>query len=114
MSDFVFVKDLLRHTEHRVDSLDLFSFLSKQAQASDAKESVERICDISRSVSKAASLFVLAGQHVGDQLVLVQSVESAQDREAGQDPPAVANVWQLLRSAIETTRAELSLRKPPG
>ena len=41
-------------------------------------------------------------------------MEAAEDGETGQDPPAVTNIRQLLRSTIEATGGELPLCQPPA
>lgn len=46
------------------------------------------------------------------ELVCVDPVQPADDAEGGQHPPAVADVFELLRSPVEAAIGQLSLGEP--
>ena len=107
------VQDLLRHAEHGVDPLDGRRG-AQQAQPRHAEQRVEGVGHVAGPVREAAGVRVLAGEDEGDHLVGVDPVEPAQHGEAGQHPPAVAHVRQLLGAPVQSAAGQLPLRQPPA
>lgn len=67
---------------------------------------------VTRPVSDAAGVGVLAAQDEADEGAAVDPVGAADDLQAAQDPPAVADVLVLLRAAVEPAAGDLALAEP--
>ena len=59
MRHVVFVQNLLRHAEHRVDAPHPVHLLPQKAEASHSEESVEGVCHISWPVRESPGIVVL-------------------------------------------------------
>lgn len=67
---------------------------------------------VTGSVGKAAVFGILTVQDEVDQRLLFDPVDTVDDGKAAQHPPTVANVFLLLRPAVEPASRKLSLAQP--
>lgn len=99
-----------RHTVYRVNALR--TRIPKQAQSRHAKAGVPDIHHVTRPVGDPPLLGVLTPQYEADEGVAVDPVRPADDLQAAQHPPAVADVLLLLGAAVEPAPGDLPLGEP--
>ncbi len=68
----------------------------------------KRAYHVSRPVSEASSLFILASKNETAQFCFVNPVNSANDLQRGKNPPGIADIRQLRGNNIITVVFELS------
>eukprot|EP00968_Pinguiococcus_pyrenoidosus_P015050 scaffold1384_cov256-Pinguiococcus_pyrenoidosus.AAC.3 len=103
---------------HRVDAVVPVPVLARaeipeQIEPREAEEGVKDVGHVVWPVRDASPFVVLALQNEALELLRVDPVHFVQDAQRAEDPPAVAHVRLLLRSAVEAPRVALSLGKPP-
>lgn len=99
-----------RHAIHGVDGLRARE--PQQAEAGHAEARVPDVDHVAGPVGDAARLGVLAAQDEADEGGAVDPVRAADDLQAAEDPPAVADVLVLLRAAVEAAAGDLALGEP--
>lgn len=74
---------------------------------------MEHIRNITRSIRDSTGYRILASENKRLQIVLADPLQTGfKDVKGGEDPPAVTNIFELLRSAVEAAVGELAEHEP--
>src|SRR3569833_1795969 len=99
-----------RHTVHGIDGLE--TSMLKQAKTSDTKACMPDFDHIAGPVRDPPELGILPPKNEFDEFVSIDPVRPVQDGQAAQHPPAVADIFLLLRPAVLVAAVCLSLAEP--